>query len=71
MVCKEKLLAAHRGGIKRVLIPKENERDLEEIPANVENKIFEIYPVRWIDRCLHWRCRTIRKVSNAFLSCKC
>ncbi len=45
---KEKLLAAHRGGIKRVLIPKENERDLEEIPANVKQDL-EIYPVRWID----------------------
>ncbi|HHQ4611489.1 TPA: endopeptidase La [Aeromonas veronii] len=48
---KEKLLAAHRGGIKRVLIPKENERDLEEIPANVKQDL-EIYPVRWIDQVL-------------------
>lgn len=48
---KEKLLAAHRGGIKRVLIPKENERDLEEIPANVKQDL-EIYPVRWIDEVL-------------------
>ncbi|MGL6571048.1 endopeptidase La [Aeromonas caviae] len=48
---KEKLLAAHRGGIKRVLIPKENERDLEEIPTNVKQDL-EIYPVRWIDEVL-------------------
>ncbi|OEG05047.1 endopeptidase La [Aeromonas caviae] len=48
---KEKLLAAHRGGIKRVLIPKENERDLEEIPANVKQDL-DIYPVRWIDEVL-------------------
>ena len=48
---KEKLLAAHRGGIKRVLIPKENERDLEEIPDNVKRDL-EIYPVRWIDEVL-------------------
>ncbi|TNH92463.1 endopeptidase La [Aeromonas sobria] len=48
---KEKLLAAHRGGIKRVLIPKENERDLEEIPDNVKHDL-EIYPVRWIDEVL-------------------
>jgi ATP-dependent Lon protease len=48
---KEKLLAAHRGGIKRVLIPYENERDLEEIPANVIGDL-EIHPVRWIDEVL-------------------
>ncbi|GGZ26223.1 MULTISPECIES: endopeptidase La [Shewanella] len=48
---KEKLLAAHRGGIKLVLIPKENERDLEEIPANVVADL-EIRPVRWIDEVL-------------------
>lgn len=48
---KEKLLAAHRGGIKRVLIPFENARDLEEIPANVKQDL-EIYPVRWIDEVL-------------------
>ena len=48
---KEKLLAAHRGGIKRVLIPFENERDLEEIPANVIGDL-EIFPVRWIDEVL-------------------
>ncbi|GGQ16072.1 endopeptidase La [Shewanella litoralis] len=48
---KEKLLAAHRGGIKHVLIPKENERDLEEIPANVIADL-TIHPVRWVDEVL-------------------
>ena len=48
---KEKLLAAHRGGIKRVLIPYENERDLEEIPDNVKADL-EIHAVRWIDDVL-------------------
>jgi len=48
---KEKLLAAHRGGIKRVLIPKDNERDLEEIPQNVILDL-EIFPVQWIDEVL-------------------
>ena len=45
---KEKLLAAHRGGISTVLIPKENEKDLVEIPANVKSGL-EIISVRWID----------------------
>ncbi|MCG7495823.1 endopeptidase La [Vibrio sp. Of7-15] len=48
---KEKLLAAHRGGIKTVLIPKENERDLEEIPANVIADLV-VRPVQWIDEVL-------------------
>ncbi len=48
---KEKLLAAHRGGIKQVIIPKDNERDLEEIPDNVIKDI-EIHPVKWIDEVL-------------------
>ncbi len=48
---KEKLLAAHRGGIKVVLIPEENVKDLAEIPDNVKNHL-EIIPVRWIDRVL-------------------
>ncbi|BDM65047.1 Lon protease [Shewanella sp. NFH-SH190041] len=48
---KEKLLAAHRGGIKVVLIPKENERDLEEIPANVIADL-KIHPVKWVDEVL-------------------
>ncbi|HHF3047540.1 TPA: endopeptidase La [Vibrio alginolyticus] len=48
---KEKLLAAHRGGIKTVLIPKDNERDLEEIPDNVIADL-EVIPVQWIDEVL-------------------
>jgi ATP-dependent Lon protease len=48
---KEKLLAAHRGGIKTVLIPDENVKDLVEIPDNVKNKL-EIVPVKWIDKVL-------------------
>ncbi|EMH6403351.1 endopeptidase La [Providencia rettgeri] len=48
---KEKLLAAHRGGIKTVLIPKENERDLEEIPQNVIADL-EIHPVKTIEEVL-------------------
>ena len=46
---KEKLLAAHRGGIATVLIPHENEKDLAEIPSNILQKI-TIKPVRWIDQ---------------------
>lgn len=48
---KEKLLAAHRGGIKTVIIPHENERDLEEIPDNVKVEL-SIHPVKWIDDVL-------------------
>ncbi len=48
---KEKLLAAHRGGIKTVVIPKDNERDLEEIPDNVK-KDLSIHPVKWIDEVI-------------------
>ncbi|MDG1750255.1 MAG: endopeptidase La, partial [Thalassotalea sp.] len=48
---KEKLLAAHRGGIKTVVIPKDNERDLEEIPDNVKADL-AIYPVKWIEEVL-------------------
>ena len=48
---KEKLLAAVRGGLQRVLIPEENVRDLAEIPGNIKNKL-EIIPVKWIDRVL-------------------
>ncbi|MEC7825365.1 ATP-dependent Lon protease [Marisediminitalea aggregata] len=48
---KEKLLAAHRGGIKTVVIPKDNERDLEEIPDNVKQDL-SIHPVQWIDDVL-------------------
>ncbi|KQM80099.1 endopeptidase La [Xylophilus sp. Leaf220] len=48
---KEKLLAALRGGIKTVLIPEENAKDLQEIPANVRDGL-EIVPVKWIDKVL-------------------
>ena len=48
---KEKLLAAHRGGITTVLIPKDNERDLEEIPDNVIADL-KVIPVQWIDEVL-------------------
>jgi ATP-dependent Lon protease len=48
---KEKLLAAHRGGIKRVLIPHKNAKDLVEIPDNVIGNL-EIIPVQWIDQVL-------------------
>ncbi len=48
---KEKLLAALRGGIKTVLIPEENVKDLQEIPDNVKNGL-EIIPVKWIDQVL-------------------
>ena len=48
---KEKLLAALRGGIKTVLIPEENAKDLQEIPENVKNEL-EIIPVKWIDQVL-------------------
>ncbi len=48
---KEKLLAAHRGGISKVLIPQENEKDLAEIPKNIKDKL-TIVPVKWIDEVL-------------------
>jgi ATP-dependent Lon protease len=48
---KEKLLAAHRGGIKTVLIPDENTRDLTEIPENIKENL-DIRPVKWIDEVL-------------------
>jgi ATP-dependent Lon protease len=48
---KEKLLAAHRGGIKTVLIPEENTRDLVDIPKNIKQNL-DIKPVRWIDEVL-------------------
>ena len=48
---KEKLLAAHRGEIKTVLIPDENVKDLAEIPDNIKNQL-EIIPVKWIDQVL-------------------
>ncbi|MEP7140629.1 MAG: endopeptidase La, partial [Caldimonas sp.] len=48
---KEKLLAARRGGIKTVLIPQENVKDLQDIPEDVKNQL-EIVPVKWIDQVL-------------------
>ena len=48
---KEKLLAAHRGGVKKVVIPAENEKDLKEIPDNVKSKL-QIHPVQWIEEVL-------------------
>ncbi|MAW34216.1 MAG: endopeptidase La [Proteobacteria bacterium] len=48
---KEKLLAAQRGGIKQVLIPEQNNKDLAEIPAKVKSRL-EIIPVKWIDQVL-------------------
>lgn len=48
---KEKLLAAHRGGIKSVIIPEKNMKDLTEIPANVRNQL-TIHPVKWIDQVI-------------------
>jgi ATP-dependent Lon protease len=57
---KEKLLAAHRGGIKTVLIPEENAKDLQDIPANVKNHL-EIVPVKWIDQVLEIALETMPK----------
>jgi ATP-dependent Lon protease len=48
---KEKLLAAHRGGIKIVMIPEQNVKDLVEIPGNIKDKL-DIHPVKWIDQVL-------------------
>jgi ATP-dependent Lon protease len=48
---KEKLLAAHRGGIKLVMIPEENVKDLAEIPDNIKNSL-DIQAVRWVDQVL-------------------
>jgi ATP-dependent Lon protease len=48
---KEKLLAAHRGGIKTVLIPEENRKDLTEIPKNIVEEL-DVRPVKWIDQVL-------------------
>lgn len=48
---KEKLLAAHRGGIKAVIIPEKNVKDLTDIPPNIKNQL-TIFPVKWIDQVL-------------------
>ncbi len=55
---KEKLLAAHRGGIATVVIPLENEKDLAEIPKNIKDKL-SIVPVRWIDEVLQLTLQTV------------
>ncbi len=55
---KEKLLAAHRGGIKVVLIPEENRKDLTEIPKNIKDKL-DIQPVRWVDQVLEIALETV------------
>src|SRR5678810_865304 len=60
---KEKLLAAHRGGIKTVLIPDENVKDLTEIPDNVKNKL-EIVPVKWIDEVLQLALKDMPQPAN-------
>ena len=48
---KEKLLAAHRGGIRRVIIPEDNARDLKEVPDNVKSAL-DILPVKWMDEVI-------------------
>ena len=48
---KEKLLAAHRGGVRVVIIPEENVKDLQDIPENAKSHL-EIVPVKWIDQVL-------------------
>jgi ATP-dependent Lon protease len=55
---KEKLLAAHRGGIKTVLIPEENQKDLSEIPKNIKAGL-EIKTVKWIDEVLALALRSL------------
>lgn len=57
---KEKLLAAHRGGIKTVIIPIDNVKDLEDIPDNVKSEL-DIHPVKWIDDVI-----TIALANNPF-----
>jgi ATP-dependent Lon protease len=57
---KEKLLAALRGGVKTVLIPEENVKDLQDIPENAKNQL-EIIPVRWIDKVLEIALETMPK----------
>ena len=65
---KEKLLAAHRGGIKTVIIPQENEKDLTEIPDNVKKNL-TVIPVRWIDQvleiALQYQPEALKKLSEA------
>lgn len=57
---KEKLLAAHRGGIQTVLIPEANVKDLADIPQNIKNHL-NIHPVKWIDQVLEYALETMPK----------
>jgi ATP-dependent Lon protease len=61
---KEKLLAAHRGGIRTVLIPAENVKDLAEIPDNIKGKL-EIKSVKWIDEVLELALRNMPRPAAA------
>jgi len=61
---KEKLLAAHRGGIRTVLIPDENVKDLAEIPENIKGKL-DIKPVKWIDEVLELALRNMPEPATA------
>jgi ATP-dependent Lon protease len=61
---KEKLLAAHRGRIRTVVIPKENEKDLAEVPKNIRHDL-RIFPVRWIDDVLNISLQTSPEPINA------
>ena len=60
---KEKLLAAHRGGIKTVLIPEQNVKDLSDIPANIKNYL-DIHPVKWIDEVLELALERVPKAAE-------
>lgn len=60
---KEKLLAAHRGGIKTVMIPEQNVKDLVDIPENIKN-FLEIHPVKWIDQVLEIALEEVPKPKN-------
>lgn len=61
---KEKLLAAHRGGIKTVLIPDQNLKDLTDIPENIKNYL-DIHPVKWIDEVLELALEHVPKEKEA------
>jgi ATP-dependent Lon protease len=60
---KEKLLAAHRGGITTVLIPEENVKDLAEIPQNIKGSL-DIKPVKWIDEVFAMALRNMPQPSQ-------
>ena len=60
---KEKLLAAHRGGIKTVLIPESNVKDLVDIPENIKSHL-QIHPVKWIDQVLELALETMPQPSE-------